>query len=87
MTRTEITTLADTLIDSQRDAFVGLEIEARTAYIQFSMTNIPDIGEEDPLADLDAWYSSLPDVEKQNVQQDYNRHRYVLQDFKTRIGR
>jgi len=87
MTRTEITTLANTLIDSQRDAFVGLEIEARTAYIQFSMTNIPDIGEEDPLADLDAWYSSLPDVEKQNVQQDYSRHRYVLQDFKTRIGR
>ena len=87
MTRTEITTLADTLIESQKAAFVQVEIEARDTYIQFSMSNIPDIGDEDPLADLDAWYNSLSAVEQQNVQEDYNRHRYVLQDFKTRIGR
>ena len=87
MTRTEITTLADTLIESQKAAFVQLEIEARDTYIRFSMSNIPDVGDEDPLADLDAWYNSLPAVEQQNVQEDYSRHRYVLQDFKTRIGR
>lgn len=87
MTRTEITTLAQTLIESQKAAFVQVEIEARDTYIQFSMSNIPDIGDENPLADLDAWYNSLSAVEQQNVQEDYNRHRYVLQDFKTRIGR
>ena len=87
MTRTELNQEADRLINVQLEVFRTALRADRDQYIDFSMSSIPNIGSQDPLADLDAWYFSLDATQQRQFSTDHARHRSVLLDFQNRINR
>jgi len=87
MTRSELIDFGNALVESQAEFFRAIQISERDNYINFFMTNIPGIGYQDPLADLEAWYQSLDAAGQQAYAQDRARHRIVLLEFQQRINR
>jgi hypothetical protein len=87
MTRTELNQEADRLINVQLEVFRTALRGDRDQYIDLRMSNIPNIGTQDPLADLDAWYFSLDATQQRQFSTDHARHRSVLLDFQNRINR
>jgi hypothetical protein len=87
MTRSELIDFGDSLVQRQAAFFQSLQISERDNYISFFMTNIPQIGSQDPVADLDAWYGSLDAAGQRTYAQDYARHKTVLLEFQQRINR
>jgi len=87
MTRSELIDFGNTLVESQAEFFRAIQISERDNYINFFMTNIPGIGYQDPLADLEAWYQSLDAAGQTAYAQDRARHRVVLLEFQQRINR
>jgi hypothetical protein len=87
MTRSEINEEALRLSSRQLELFrQTLRIE-RENYIAGQMSNIPGIGNTDPLADLDAWWASLDKTEQEKFVSDYARHRLTFIEFQQRMGR
>jgi hypothetical protein len=90
MTRLELNEASQRLADAQMEIFrVQVRDELRN-HIQLRMTNITrmaEIGLENPLADLDAWWTSLSAVEQENFSDDYWTHRLALSDFQQRMNR
>lgn len=87
MTRTELNQEADRLANAQLDLFRTALRGDRDQYIDFSMSNIPNIGFQDPLADLEAWYASLDAAQQRQFRGDYARHRFTLLDYQNRMNR
>lgn len=87
MTRTELNQEADRLANVQLDLFRTALRGDRDQYIDFSMSNIPGIGFQDPLADLEAWYASLDAAQQRQFRGDYARHRFTLLDYQNRMNR
>jgi hypothetical protein len=90
MTRSELNEQSQRLADAQMEIFrVQVRDELRN-HIQTRMTNITrmaEIGLENPLADLDAWWASLSAVDQENFSNDYWTHRLALSDFQQRMNR
>jgi hypothetical protein len=87
MTRSEINEEALRLSSRQLELFrQTLRIE-RENYIAGQMSNIPGIGNTDPLADLDAWWASLDKTDQEKFVSDYARHRLTFIEFQQRMGR
>jgi hypothetical protein len=90
MTRLELNEASQRLADAQMEIFrVQVRDELRN-HIQTRMTNITrmaEIGLENPLADLDAWWASLSAVDQDNFSNDYWTHRLALSDFQQRMNR
>ena len=87
MTRSEINEEALRLSSRQLELFrQTLRIE-RENYIAGQMSNIPGIGNIDPLADLDAWWASLNSNDQEKFVSDYARHRLTFIEFQQRMGR
>jgi hypothetical protein len=87
MTRTELNQEADRLANAQLDLFRAALRGDRDQYIGSMMSNIPNIGYADPLADLEAWYASLDAVQQRQFSSDYARHRFTLLDYQNRMNR
>ena len=87
MTRSEMNAEAQRLANEQLDLFRMALRGDRDQYIEFSMTNIPGIGADNPLADLEAWWSSLSPLEQQQYRSDYARHKFTLMDYQNRMNR
>ena len=87
MTRSELNTEAQRLSNEQFDLFRMALRGDLEQYIDISMSNIPNIGAENPLADLDAWWSSLTPAEQKASRSDYARHKFTLLDFQNRMNR
>ena len=87
MTRTELNQEGQRLANEQLDLFRTALLGDRDQYIEFSMSNIPNIGYQDPLADLEAWWSSLDEAGQRSFRGDYARHRYTLLDYQNRMNR
>lgn len=87
MTRSELIAEADRLVAGQMEIFRAALRADRDQYIEFSMTNIPGIGSADPLADLEAWWTSLSPEDQRRYSNDYARHRLNLIDFQNRMNR
>lgn len=87
MTRIELIAEADRLVAGQMEIFRQALRADRDQYIEFSMTNIPGIGSADPLADLEAWWTSLSPEDQRRYSNDYARHRLNLIDFQNRMNR
>jgi hypothetical protein len=87
MTRTELNAEAQRLANEQLELFRTALLGDRDQYIEFSMSNIPGIGYGDPLADLEAWWSSLDEAGQRSFRGDYARHRFTLLDYQNRMNR
>jgi hypothetical protein len=87
MTRTELNQEADRLANAQLDLFRAALRGDRDQYVEFTMSNIPNIGYADPLADLDAWYTSLDATQQRQFSRDHARHKLQLLDFQNRMNR
>jgi len=87
MTRTELNNEAQRLADQQLELFRTALRGDRDQYIEFSMSNIPGIGYGDPLADLEAWWTSLDEAGQRSSRADYARHRFTLLDYQNRMNR
>lgn len=87
MTRTEMNAEAQRLANEQLDLFRMALRGDRDQYIEFSMTSIPGIGYENPLADLEAWWTSLTAAEQQQSRSEYARHKFTLLDYQNRMNR
>jgi hypothetical protein len=87
MTRVELNTEAERLANVQLELFRTALRGDRDQYIEFSMSNIPNIGYQDPLADLEAWWSSLDEAGQRSFRGDYARHRFTLLDYQNRMNR
>ena len=87
MTRVEINQEAQRLAEGQLELFRMALRNDRDQYIEFSMTNIPNIGYQDPLADLEAWWASLDEAGQKNFRDDYATHRFNLLDYQNRMNR
>lgn len=87
MTRTELNQEADRLANAQLDLFRAALRGDRDQYIDFAMSGIPNIGFQDPLADLEAWYTSLDAAQQRQFRGDYARHRFTLLDYQNRMNR
>lgn len=87
MTRSEMNAEAQRLANEQLELFRMALRGDRDQYIEFSMTNIPGIGTDNPLADLEAWWSSLSPLEQQQYRSDYARHKFTLMDYQNRMNR
>ena len=87
MTRTELNQEADRLINVQLEVFRTALRGDRDQYIDLRMSNIPNIGYADPLADLEAWYASLDSAQQGQFRGDYARHRFTLLDYQNRMNR
>jgi hypothetical protein len=87
MTRVELNTEAERLANVQLELFRAALRGDRDQYIEFSMSNIPNIGYQDPLADLEAWWSSLDEAGQRSFRGDYARHRFTLLDYQNRMNR
>ena len=87
MTRTELNQEGQRLANEQLDLFRTALLGDRDQYIEFSMSNIPNIGYQDPLADLEAWWSSLDEAGQRSFRGDYARHRFTLLDYQNRMNR
>ena len=87
MTRTELNQEADRLANAQLDLFRAALRGDRDQYIGSMMSNIPNIGYADPLADLEAWYASLDAAQQRQFSSDYARHRFTLLDYQNRMNR
>lgn len=87
MTRSEMNQKAKELTEEQLEVFRMALRGDRDQYIEFSMTNIPGIGADNPLADLEAWWSSLSPLEQQQYRNDYARHKLTLMDYQNRMNR
>jgi hypothetical protein len=86
MTRSELIDLGNSLVESQAEFFRAIQISERDNYIDFFMTNIPGIGYQDPLADLEAWYQSLDAAGQKTYSSELARHRVILREFQQRIN-
>jgi hypothetical protein len=86
MTRSELINLGNSLVESQAEFFRAIQIAERDNYIDFFMTNIPGIGYQDPLADLQAWYQSLDAAGQKTYSSELARHKVVLLEFQQRIN-
>lgn len=86
MTRSELIDLGNSLVESQAEFFRAIQISERDNYIDFFMTNIPGIGYQDPLADLEAWYQSLDAAGQRTYSSELARHRVILREFQQRIN-
>jgi hypothetical protein len=87
MTRVELNTEAERLANVQLELFRTALRGDRDQYIEFSMSSIPNIGYQDPLADLEAWWSSLDEAGQRSFRGDYARHRFTLLDYQNRMNR
>jgi hypothetical protein len=87
MTRVELNAEAERLANVQLELFRTALRGDRDQYIEFSMSNIPNIGYQDPLADLEAWWSSLDEAGQRSFRGDYARHRFTLLDYQNRMNR
>jgi hypothetical protein len=86
MTRSELIDLGNSLVESQAEFFRAIQISERDSYIDLFMTNIPGIGYQDPLADLEAWYQSLDAAGQKTYSSELARHRVILREFQQRIN-
>jgi len=87
MTRTELNNEAQRLAEQQLELFRMALRGDRDQYIELRMTNIPNIGYADPLADLEAWWASLNEAGQNQFRSDYARHRFTLLDYQNRMIR
>jgi hypothetical protein len=87
MTRSEINEEALRLSSRQLELFRQTLLIERENYIAGQMSNIPGIGNIDPLADLDAWWASLDGNGQKEFVSDYARHRLTFIEFQQRMGR
>jgi hypothetical protein len=87
MTRTELNHLGKRLVERAAEFVPQFAAGDRDQYIDFSMSNIPGIGYQDPLADLEAWWSSLDEAGQRSFRGDYARHRFTLLDYQNRMNR
>jgi hypothetical protein len=87
MTRTELNNEAQRLAEQQLELFRTALRGDRDQYIELSMSNIPGIGYGDPLADLEAWWTSLDEAGQRSSRADYARHRFTLLDYQNRMNR
>jgi hypothetical protein len=87
MTRTELNNEAQRLAEQQLELFRMALRGDRDQYIELRMTNIPGIGYQDPLADLEAWWASLDEVGQRNFRESYSNHRFNLLDYQNRMNR
>jgi hypothetical protein len=87
MTRSEINEEALRLSSRQLELFRQTLLIERENYIAGQMSNIPGIGNIDPLSDLDAWWASLDSNGQKEFVSDYARHRLTFIEFQQRMGR
>ena len=87
MTRAEMNAEAERLAGQQLDLFRAALRGDRDQYIDLSMSNIPGIGYQDPVADLEAWWNSLDEAGQRSFRSDYARHKFTLLDFQNRMSR
>ena len=87
MTRTELNAEAQRLADQQLELFRSALRGDRDQYIDLSMSNIPGIGYQDPVANLEAWWNSLDEAGQRSFRSDYARHKFTLLDFQNRMSR
>jgi len=90
MTRSELNDEAQRLANAQMEVFRAQVRDEMQRYIQFRMTNITSmapIGMENPVADLDAWWASLSEVEQQNFNSDYWTNKLSLSEYQQRMNR
>jgi len=87
MTRAELNSEADRLANQQLELFRTALRGDRDQYIELSMSSIPDIGFENPLADLEAWWASLDEEGQRSFRSDYARHKFTLLDYQSRMSR
>jgi hypothetical protein len=87
MTRAEMNSEADRLANQQLELFRTALRGDRDQYIELSMSSIPDIGFENPLADLEAWWASLDEEGQRSFRSDYARHKFTLLDYQSRMSR
>lgn len=87
MTRAELNSEAQRLAEQQLELFRMALRGDRDEYINLRMTNIPNIGYDDPLADLEAWWASLDEAGQLAFRADYARHKFELLDYQNRMNR
>ena len=87
MTRAELNAEAQRLADAQMEVFRALLQSDMRFYIDLSMSNIPGIGYQDPVADLEAWWNSLDEAGQRSFRSDYARHLSTLRDYQNRMSR
>jgi hypothetical protein len=89
MTRTELNSEAQRLVDAQMDVFRAQVRNEMDFYIQYKMSTAirSAIGTENPLAGLDAWWASLSEADQQAFKEDYFNHRFNLLEFQQRMSR
>jgi predicted transcriptional regulator len=87
MTRAELNSEAERLANQQLELFRAALQGDRDQYVEFSMSSIPGIGFENPLADLEAWWASLDEEGQRSFRSDYARHKFTLLDYQSRMSR
>ena len=82
MTPVEIQTKMNELFDTNEELYKsGLRADMENYIDNLSFLNV-NLGLENPLADLDAWWATLDSSSQSRQQSNYSRTKRRLQDYK-----